>query len=795
MRSFLALSVLLPAFSFAQSVFVFDAQSGDPISQVYIYCAKNSAATDQNGRADLKGFKACERISFQHPGYQDTAVLRQNIRAANFRLAMRPTIFGLEEVQLNYNRWEENERQIPIQIAQIEKKEIAFQNPQTTADLLGGTNGVYIQKSQLGGGSPMLRGFSTSRILLVVDGVRMNTAIFRQGNVQNVISLDANAMQSAEVIFGPGSVIYGSDAIGGVIDFHTTDPNYAGNENFDFGLNYLARTASANFEKTGHLDFTLSGKKIASFTSFTYSDFDDLRMGRHGPDDYLRAVYQETVDGQDEIIQNPDPLVQRFSGYNQMNLTQKLRFRVGKKSELMYGFHYSTTSDVPRYDRLTVESDVTILENAEWYYGPQEWIMHHLRFQSNRATKLFDRVKIGAAYQFFEESRHDRRFGRATLRHRTENVDAISATLDFDKKMDLKNTLFYGAEFVHNKVGSFGESENIETGETANIPTRYPNGSTWQSTAAYLNWRHQFSEKLTLNVGGRGNFIALRGTLDRDEYDFPFDNIDNNYQAANGSVGISWLPQDDLQIRANISNGFRAPNVDDAAKIFDSGNGIVVVPNPDLKPEYLYTADLGFVKNVGRNVQFEASAFYSVLQNAFVREPFSFNGNDSIIYDDELSQVQALQNVECATVYGFQTALKITLIENLFLKSTLQFTDGETEEGEPVRHVAPLFGEARLGYEKAKWKLALFSIFNGEMDAEDLAFSERDKENLYAKDENGQPFSPAWAILNFKAEYQFCDPLTVQIGVENIFDKRYRPYSSGISAAGRNFTVAVRGRF
>src|SRR5688572_16162673 len=133
----------------------------------------------------------------------------------------------LEGVVVSVNKWEQKLNEVPNKIVKISKSEILRNNPQTSADLLGQSGTVFIQKSQLGGGSPMIRGFATNRVLLVFDGVRMNNAIYRSGNLQNIISIDALSTQTAEVIFGPGSLIYGSDAIGGVMDFHTLEPRFS----------------------------------------------------------------------------------------------------------------------------------------------------------------------------------------------------------------------------------------------------------------------------------------------------------------------------------------------------------------------------------------------------------------------------------------------------------------------------------------------------------------------------------------------------------------------------------------
>ena len=140
----------------------------------------------------------------------------------------------------------------------------------------------------------MIRGFSTNRLLLSVDNVRMNNAIFRGGNLQNVISIDPFSVQNTEVILGAGSVIYGSDAIGGVMNFYTRKPQLSLSDSLAFNANVITRYATASNEKSGHIDLNLGWKKWASYTSISYTDFDDLKMGKSGPNDYLRQEYVET---------------------------------------------------------------------------------------------------------------------------------------------------------------------------------------------------------------------------------------------------------------------------------------------------------------------------------------------------------------------------------------------------------------------------------------------------------------------------------------------------------------------
>lgn len=567
----------------------------------------------------------------------------------------------LNEVVVSANRWEQNLREVSSRIAKVTPQLIQFQNPQTSADLLGISNQVFIQKSQLGGGSPMIRGFATNRVLLVVDGVRMNNAIYRSGNVQNVISFDANAVEDTEVIFGPGSVIYGSDAIGGVMDFHTLQPKLAKGDKMIFSGNAFGRYSSANTEKTGHLNFNIGLNKWAFTSSVTYADYDDLKMGSSGPEEYTRPDYQvRDENGNDIAVINSDPNVQVPSGYNQLNLMQKVRFKPSNSLDLFYGFHYSSTSDVPRYDRLILKNGSGVFTSAEWYYGPQEWMMHSFNLLYTKNSSLFDQVKLTAAYQDYSESRHNRNFtGGNRMTERFENVKALSFNLDFDKQLNTKSSLFYGAEFVNNNVGSTAQRRDIVTGALSPVSTRYPDGSVWRSVAAYATLRYNLNEKVVVNAGARFNYVYTYAPYDTTFFDFPFTEATLKNSAINWNLGLVYSPAETWKLYGNISTGFRAPNVDDIGKVFDSEPGSVVVPNPNLEPEYAYNLEMGFAGKLSKQVTFDASVYYTLLTNAIVRGAYTFNGQDSIDYDGTLSKVLALQNTSEVNVFGVQAALTI----------------------------------------------------------------------------------------------------------------------------------------
>lgn len=784
----------------AQVITVRDAITTSPIDQVEVINidTQKSVRTNGLGQADITDFNGAKTIQFLTIGYEPFSASYAKLEELGFNLQLEPISESIRTLIIPGIRWPGVSKNLTASSTKISSEMVQLWNPQTAADLLNISGEVFIQKSQQGGGSPMIRGFSTNRLLYVVDGVRMNTAIFRAGNIQNVISLDPFAIENTEVVFGPGSVLYGSDAIGGVMSFQTIDPKLSNADKSALSGQALTRFSSANNEQTLHFAVNMGNRKWAGVTSFTYSNYGDLLMGSNGPDDYLKRFTVQRMDSVDRVVENANPRLQNPTGYTQTNLMQKIKFKPKESWEFQYGFHYSETSDYARYDRLIETQSNGLPRFAVWNYGPQVWMMNQLSIAHNKSHRLFDRMIVRLAQQYFEESRIDRRFNQNRQRTNREQVQASSVNVDLEKTKGNHN-LFYGAEFVLNDVASTGSGIDITTGENVPIVDRYP-ASKWSSAGAYVNYQWFAPKYFTLQSGVRFNAYQVQSDFSRIvdfiPYDFTSAEINNN--AVSGSLGVVYAPADNWQIGLNASTGFRAPNVDDIGKLFDFNEGEVVLPNPDLSAEYAYNAELN-AKRTGNILRVDAAVYYTYLDNAMVRRPFQVNGSDSIEFDGAMSRVYAIQNAAYATVYGFNAGLEIKLNEfwSWSARYNMQVGQEEMEDGElsSSRHAAPAFGTTTLKFRKSNLEMLAYVIYNAEVSFDNLNEEQRGDVFLYAKDENGNPYSPSWYTLNYKVKYSFLNGLTISGGVENITDQRYRPYSSGIVAPGRNLILALSFRF
>ena len=705
----------------------------------------------------------------------------------------------LHDFVFSVSRWCQDNESQPVKITRLSFEESNAFNPQTAADMLGLTGEVFIQKSQYGGGSPMIRGFATNRLLYSIDGVRMNSAIFRAGNLQNVISLDPFTIGNTELFFGPGAVSYGSDAIGGAMVFSTIQPCLSKNgKPVAFG-SATVRTATASNELTAHVHAGVGWKRWALLTSFTASSFDDLEQGLHGPEEYIMpyiVIPGFAADGkmEDRVVANGEERRQTPSGYSQHNFLQKVRYAPGAAWNLEYAFHFSETSEYSRYDRHQRMRD-GLPRYAEWNYGPQKWIMNHLRVEHAGGGAVYDSLRIDLALQRFEESRISRDLNKPTRETQSEKVDAWSANIDFLKNPIAGLSISYGAEYVQNNVRSKGVATDITTDVDEPMAARYPKAE-WYSAALFAQAGWHVTNRLNVAAGVRYNYYRIENDFSTAGYDIPFAPRQSaSAGSVSGNVGLNWRPASGWLFRVNYARGFRAPNVDDMGKLFDSVDGCVTVPNPTLKPEYADNVEIGIAKRFGSFLTADVTAYYTRLDNAIVRRDYTFDGSPTMEYGGEECKVQALQNAAVANVWGVQANVDARFAKWFYANASLNWQRGREEldngEKSPSRHAAPLFGRAAIGYKCDRLTVEAFTAFQAECSADDMPEEEKGKTEFYALDKEGNAYSPGWITLNLRASYRFAKGLSVNATLENLTDRRYRPYSCGISAPGRNMTVSV----
>lgn len=691
-----------------------------------------------------------------------------------------------------------NYQKLPNQVEVISAKQIEFQNFQSTAELLSNSGSLFVQKSQQGAGSPSIRGLEASRVLLLVDGVRMNNLIFRSGHLQNIITVDESILDNVGIFYGPSSSLFGSDALGGAVAMTTKRAKFFAETQRKFSGSFSTRTSSSNNEKAGTLLLNFAASNFAALTSFAYNDFEDLKMGKkknHNGDFFGELpFYVATIEGVDQLVPNGNKYLQKNSGFKQYNFMQKFAYKTENGVEHGLNFQFSTSSNVPRYDRLTDPSSSTGLKNAVWYYGPQQRLLAIYSLSKNKAFLGSD-MKVNVAFQNVKESRHNRKFGNYNLQNREEEVAMYSFSLDFKKKFK-ESELFYGFETYHETLKSSAYSLNLASGLQSNLDTRYPNGhNSMFRNDFYISYNSNLTKNTFFNAGGRIGFTALKSTIREDAFfQLPFESISQENLTYSGSLGIVHSASDETLFKLNFSSGFRVPNIDDLAKIFESVPGTLIVPNDKLIPEKTITADFGLViASKSKKFKLENTYFYTRFFDAIVTAPFEYNGSSTFNYDGTPSSVFANQNKAKAYITGLSTLVKLAIIDHLEMNACFNYTLGNSFENgnqKPLDHISPYFGKMGFAFSNKKIQLETYLLYNGKKPLD--RYSTSGEDNLVYAPATGMP---AWETYNFKAAYSVVDVGTIYFGVENILDTQYRTFSSGINSPGRNVYGGIKYKF
>ena len=777
---------------------IYDAFTYQPISGVQVQSDLGIQKTDANGQLSFKNTPLSLQLS--HPDYVSMLVPLSKASAQSevlIEVRMEPNSQTENETVVSANRTAEKRKDVTQKIQVIRSGDIQFQQQTSMADVLQNSGSVFVQKSQLGGGSPIIRGFETNKVLIVIDGIRMNNAIYRGGHLQNVITLDQANTDRVELVFGPGSVMYGSDAIGGVMAFQTKSPTLSSSEDLLVKAGAYTRYFSAASGYAANAQVNVATKRFGSLTSFSYANYSDLRQGSKRNDAIgnlgVRNWYVERINGVDSMMVNLDSNLQVGSGYTQYDVLQKFTFVQKQGVTHQLNFQLSNSGNIDRYDRLTLLSG-SKPKFAEWYYGPQFRLLTAYTLELTNATKFYDRARIVLAYQGIEESRMDRRFQKNARNHRIENLTIYTFNSDFMKRQG-KHELRYGLDAYINQVNSVAFAQNILTGDQASLDTRYPDGgSSMNGAALYASHTYEISDKLILNDGIRISQVNLSAKFnDQTFFPFPFNSIQQNHTALNGNMGLIYMPTTKWRFILNGSTAFRAPNVDDLTKVFESVPGNVVVPNPDLKSEYAYNGEFGLNYSLNNRLSIGGNFYTTFLRNALTVQNSTFVGADSIMYDGQLSQVMTTTNAAKARVWGVELFLNAKIANNLALQATYNYTNGRILTDTvpyPLDHIAPAFGKASLIYTKMKWRAEFFAQYSGWKKLEDYNLIGEDNYSYATPDG-----MPSWYTLNLRMNYAFSKNLSVQAACENILDRNYRMFASNISAPGRNFIITLRGNF
>jgi len=802
--------------SYSQQVSVQDETTSESLPDVVIYNEDKSKSiiTNTNGSVDLGIFSNDEKLYFQLLGYSLLEISKENIVDGGI-IFLQEESQALDEVILSVARSESNVNQVAEKVSVIKSADVFLTSPSSGAELLELSPGVRIQKSQGGGGSPIIRGFEANRVLIVVDGVRMNNAIYRSGHLQNSITIDPNNIERAEVIFGSSSVGYGSDAMGGVIHYYTKSPvlNSSQKISSSFTTNY----SSANQSISNNYITNYSKENWGSITSFSVSKYGDIKMGKnrnHGYESWgLTPLFSKNsrYSYYDEPSINKNENIQKNTEYSQIDLFQKFLFKVGETNLLNVNIQFSESSDIDRYDQLSIPKGSS-LKFAEWYYGPQKRLLISPSLKIFPERKFMKKGVVTFAFQKINESRIKRKFNTMNRSHQIEDLKVFSINGDFDTYFNGGHSISYGLESTYNynyskaydRILEVSDNKVIGLGQKFAIPTRYPSdGSSYTSFASYINWSWNMSEFFTFNIGTRLTFTGIKASWnDIISVNPQLSKINLNSRALTTTVSMKLRPSKKVQISTVLSSGFRNPNIDDIGKIREN-NGLLVVPNTFLKPEYAYNLDLGIdFKSLDNNNYISLRGFSTIISRHIGRDNYTVFSDittpdlSTIIYNGEEVTTISNKNLGNRFIHGFSVDGFSEILNNLKLNYSLTYTDGDTNESYgPLPSISPLFGSIAMTYTKKDINIRAIYKFSQSKDANEYSFGGEDglDETPFINGEDGLIYlgSPKWSDLSIYGSKNISSDIVLRLGLTNVFDTHYRTFASGISAPGRSLQIGL----
>ncbi len=819
-RCFVSVCLLLISnIGYSQKIIIIDNTNNLPVSDVTVFGKQSSKSliSDNKGIVNLKGFDKKDTLIIGHVSYKSIQLIINRL-SNKTTVFLEPNTLALSEVILSVARNKENREKISKQVSLITNKDLKLDLPQTSADLLNYAGGVRVQKSQGGGGSPVIRGFEANRVLLVVDGVRMNNAIYRSGHLQNSITVNPNSLERTEVIYGPSSIGYGSDALGGVVHFYTKTPKM--NNIKKWGASGISSYNSRLNNIVQNLDLEYSTNKWASYTNFSFSKFGDIIMGdnrKHGFNEWgLDNHYLDSNKYNDSKKNNENPNIQLNTAYQQYDFMQKFNFLLSDSSNMILNLQHSKSSDINRFDKLN-EITNGDYKYSEWYYGPQKRTMISTLFNFSKAKRFSDKSKLLIAFQKIGESRHYRRFQDLSKTNQIENLNIFSVNNDYFKDYSNNSSLVYGFEYTFNNVNSKAYLQSYKStisglalsNQYFNIPTRYPSDEGHYSTAAiYSEYRKDLSKKSNINFGMRFTDTRLRAKWnDTNIINASISDVHSQNSSITSSFGYVLRTKNNWKISANFSSGFRSPNIDDIGKIREH-KGVLSVPNSKLKPEYAYSSEIGLYKSsLNKQNIFSINAYYTHISKHITRDYFEIKDDTStsdpstIVFNSEEVITMANVNKGNAYIYGSTLDIKLSSPNLWTLKGNLTFTHGgSVNSRHPLPSISPLFGNFSLRYMVTKSSdLELSYKFSSSKNPEKYSIGGEDGLEETPLVFDGIDFSyngmPSWNIVRFSSSYKFSNKLKTLLILDNIFDIHYREFASGISAPGRNLNLVLSYQF
>lgn len=745
---FLLALVVAGRSSFAQVVrgTVLDGGTGQPIDGVRVQWldAPVAATTSREGAFVLPRLPGAGALQLSAAGYAPL-VLPVPAGEAELSISLEPSaLLRSRSVTVTAQRSDEQAFDVPQAVTIVGDEVLLDSVVRTTPEALTNQPGIWVQKTTHGGGSPIIRGLVGNQVLLMVDGIRLNNATYRYGPNQYLSGVDPGLIERIEAVRGSGSVLYGSDALGGVVQVLSKTPGFSLDGVRVQGL-VSGQWMSGGMERSARADLELGGERVAFLAGFS------------------ERRYGDVIAGGDLGTLSP-------TGYDARTADAKLLLRTGSTGLLTAAFQLSTQDEVPRYDQLALGAYLT---NE---YDPQTRQLTYLKWESFSTSRWTRSLRVTGSFDRSVEGLLLQQAGSPKVRSQRDEVDTFGLVAEVASDPSPAWQAQSGVEYYSGRVGSTASETDPASGGTRNLRGSYADGSTSSSLAAFTN--HQVQWKGFRFSGGL-RFNAVTVSVE----DALFGSQDVRPSAWVGQLGVMYDLAPWLRAVASTNSGFRAPNVDDLSKFGAVESTVFEIPSSALAPERSWTVEAG-LKFSGKGASGAVTAYQTRLSDLIDRVPATYDGSGFV----DGRRVYQKQNVGDALLRGLEAEADVSLSPALRAFGNLTWTWGENRTtGAPMRRIPPLYATVGLHYRHAAgWWLKGEVATAGEQDR--LAAGDRSDPRISSRLVDG--VMPGWTCWNLHGGIQYRS-VRIQATLRNLFDEAYRVYASGVDEYGRSARVMV----
>ncbi|MCA9735042.1 TonB-dependent receptor, partial [candidate division KSB1 bacterium] len=699
------------------------------------------------------------------------SVLVQANRQTELAPELVPKVYEVHEIQVTASRHETLEQSVPQLVSVVSRQKIQERSISQTPEILREEMGLVVQKTSSGGGSPIIRGLRANKILFLVDGIRMNNAIYRSGNLQYLNTINPASIERMEVVHGPTSVLYGTDALGGTINAISPTPGFSQNDRINGEVYAVTGYSSADATKYLTLQASLADRRWSLSMASSWYRYGDVRRGSHGGEELMRRLQAFPETGRDlSAIQKPN-------AYSSCYTSIKFHFQPHEKHRFTLAYEYNRQDDIPRYD---------VFERRAYdiyFYDPQNRDLAYLKYENSLKGPLADKMYLTMSFHRQEEGQIKQRVGSSMQTEDNVSVSTYGWQLQFNKVLHKNDFIIYGAEGYYDRVSTSSFARDFSNVIPTALPQAplYPDGSTHNNLGLFIQNEWHADKAWMVTTGLRYSAFQLKAPFGFVK-PLRLGTVERQTSALTASLGAKYDINPAISAVGNIAQGFRSPNLDDVSKFgLGKGGTFYDIPNPDITSEKALSFDGGLKFN-SENGKVNVVAYYTRLSDVLIRQAGLLNGLSYFMSDGDTIAVYYKANAGNAYVTGFEFGAEMLLKWGIWGKALVNFTHGQnTSFDEPLSGIPPLNGLLALRWNNPNY----WSELNSRFASAQARLSEEDMLDLRIPIGG----TPGWMTLNFRMGVKVMANVKLNFALMNIMDLNYREHLSGLNAPGRSVVV------